>query len=198
MVDGSIHFAEIGRYGSFARDVTIGPGAHPIDWLSSHPFQYRSDFRFRVGDSFPGADRYKADQMTRQDKQSTRPAPVTIGNDVWLGNGAFILPGVTIGDGAVVAGRAVVTKNVPPYAIVGGNPARIIRLRFSESLIEKLLAFKWWRFAPWDLRGIQFHDVERCIDAIRERESKGMIAPFEPGFVSSNDLMLANPVAGEG
>ncbi len=193
MVDGAIHFAEIGRYGSFARDVTIGPGAHPVDWLSSHPFQYRNDFRFRVGDSFLGADRYKADQATPQDKRSTQPDPVIIGNDVWIGNGAFILPGVTVGDGAVIAGRAVVTKDVPPYAIVGGNPARVIRLRFDERVIEQLLSIRWWRFAPWDLRGIQFHDVERCIELIGEREARGTITPFEPGFVSSSDLMSAHP-----
>ncbi|TIR15279.1 MAG: CatB-related O-acetyltransferase [Mesorhizobium sp.] len=79
--------------------------------------------------------------------EDSKPAGITVGNDVWIGNGAMILPGVEIGDGAVVGAGAVVTKNVPPYAIVGGSPARLIRYRFSQDVISKLLAIQWWR---WD------------------------------------------------
>ncbi|CDX56463.1 Chloramphenicol acetyltransferase [Mesorhizobium plurifarium] len=76
-----------------------------------------------------------------------RPGGITVGNDVWIGNGAMILPGIKIGDGAIVGAGSVVTKDVPPYAIVGGSPARLIRYRFSEEIISKLLAIQWWR---WD------------------------------------------------
>ncbi|RUX22202.1 CatB-related O-acetyltransferase [Mesorhizobium sp. M2A.F.Ca.ET.037.01.1.1] len=79
--------------------------------------------------------------------EDSKPAGITVGNDVWIGNGAMILPGVEIGDGAVVGAGAVVTKNVPPYAIVGGSPARLIRYHFSQDVISKLLAIQWWR---WD------------------------------------------------
>jgi len=76
-----------------------------------------------------------------------RPGGITVGNDVWIGHGAIVLPGVQIGDGAVVGAGAVVTRSVPPYAIVGGSPARLIRYRFSQDIISKLLTIRWWH---WD------------------------------------------------
>jgi acetyltransferase-like isoleucine patch superfamily enzyme len=76
-----------------------------------------------------------------------KPSGITIGNDVWIGRRALVLPGVTIGHGAVVGAQATVTKDVPPYAIVAGTPARIIRWRFSEETIAKLLVIRWW---DWD------------------------------------------------
>ena len=89
--------------------------------------------------------------------------PVIIGNDVWIGMYAIVNRGIKIGDGAVVASGAVVTKDVPPYAIVGGNPAKIIKFRFSPEIIEKLLAIKWW---DWDESLIKsrvndFYDIEQ-------------------------------------
>jgi virginiamycin A acetyltransferase len=77
---------------------------------------------------------------------------ITIGNDVWIGAKATILSGVTIGDGAVIAANSIVTKDVPPYAIVGGNTAKIIKYRFSDEIIEKLLEIQWWN---WDIEKIQ-------------------------------------------
>ena len=75
-----------------------------------------------------------------------KPGGVTIANDVWIGRSAIIMPGVHIADGAIVGSGAVVTKDVPPYAIVGGNPAKLIRYRFSEDIIAKLLAIRWWEW----------------------------------------------------
>lgn len=76
---------------------------------------------------------------------------LVIGNDVWIGYNATIMAGVTIGDGAIIATNATVTKDVPPYAIVGGNPAKVIRLRFADDVIERLLRLKWW---DWDVEKI--------------------------------------------
>jgi virginiamycin A acetyltransferase len=77
-----------------------------------------------------------------------------IGNDVWIGHEALIMPAVTIGDGAIIASRSVVTKDVPPYSIVGGNPAKIIRQRFDGATIETLLEIKWW---DWPIEKITKH-----------------------------------------
>ena len=77
---------------------------------------------------------------------------ITLGNDVWIGYEAVILAGVTIGDGAIISARAVVTRDVPPYAIVGGVPARLIRRRFDEATIESLLALQWWDWEPERIR----------------------------------------------
>ena len=77
---------------------------------------------------------------------------ITLGNDVWIGYEAVILAGVTIGDGAIIGARAVVTRDVPPYAIVGGVPARLIRRRFDEATIESLLALQWWDWEPERIR----------------------------------------------
>ncbi len=187
-VTGRVQDAEIGRYCSIAREVMIGPGAHPLDWLSTHPFQFRNDFRFRVGNSFTDSDKYKNHKVVPQIKQSTRTKQTIIGHDVWIGNGALILPGTTIGTGAVIASRAVVTKDVPSYAIVGGNPARIIRYRFNQETIERLLRIEWWSYAPWDMSDIQFSDIEGALSALEDRIGSSHIKPFRPEIVTTDNF----------
>ena len=94
---------------------------------------------------------------------------VTIGNDVWIGQGVSIKSGITIGDGAVIGAGAVVTKNVEPYAIVGGVPSRLIRYRFSKEQIEALLEIKWWnRSIEWlEENGRYFIDVDKFIEKFK-------------------------------
>ncbi|MEL6134029.1 MAG: CatB-related O-acetyltransferase [Bacteroidota bacterium] len=120
----------IGKYCMIASDVTfIMNGAnHLQEAVSTYPFAI-----------FGGDWSHAMDGKTYPTKGDTR-----IGNDVWIGFGATIMPGVEIGDGAIIATKAVVTKDVPPYTIVGGSPAQPIRKRFSEPDIETLLAIKWW------------------------------------------------------
>lgn len=125
-VDG----AKIGRYTSIARFATIGVKGHNYNWVTTSPIITSPVYNIV--------------------NQSVTPPPkdnVVIGNDVWIGMYAIINRGIRVGDGAVVASGAVVTKDVPPYAIVGGNPARIIKYRFDHEIIEKLLKIKWW---DWD------------------------------------------------
>jgi virginiamycin A acetyltransferase len=124
----------IGKFCALARGVRfIMNGAnHKTSGFSTYPFQIFGN-GWETAMPKPGELPYKGD---------TR-----IGNDVWLGYESLIMPGVKIGDGAIVASRSVVTKPVPPYAIVGGNPARVIRTRFDEATIAALLQIRWW---DWD------------------------------------------------
>lgn len=123
----------IGRYCSISYRVTIGPPDHNYLRLSTHPFIYDSKFGL-----------FESNTAMNEQKFGK---PVEIGNDVWIGCNSTILRGVRIGDGAVIASNAVVTKDVPPYAIVAGVPARIIKFRFPEDIIKKLLEIRWWN---WD------------------------------------------------
>jgi acetyltransferase-like isoleucine patch superfamily enzyme len=99
----------------------------------------------------------------------------TIGHDVWVGNGAFIRAGITIGHGAVIGARAVVTKDVPPYAVVAGVPARVVRYRFPPELVSRLLAVEWWNYDPGFLReaGLDFRNVEQVVGFL-EREAANL------------------------
>src|SRR5262245_17987863 len=129
----------IGKFCSFADgiDILLG-GNHRPDWVSTYPFPAISHW--------PEAKDILGHPATNGD--------VIIGSDVWIGYKATILSGVTVGDGAVVGARAVVTRDVPAYAVVGGNPARLIRMRFSDEIIRRLLEIRWWE---WDLERIRRH-----------------------------------------
>ena len=105
-----------------------------------------------------------------------KPAP-KVGNDVWIGQFAVIMGGVTIGDGSVVASHSVVTKDVPPFSIVGGNPARVIRPRFSDSIVERMLSARWWQSGLHDLAGMAMDDPERFLDELEAHADK---KPWQP------------------
>lgn len=122
--------------GSGAAFIMAGNQGHRNDWISTFPFFWMPDVP-----AFAGA------------QNGYLPAGDTvIGNDVWIGSEAIIMPGVTIGDGAVIGTRSLVTRDVEPYAIVGGNPARVIRKRFDEHLIAFLLEMEWWAWSDDQLR----------------------------------------------
>ncbi len=150
MEDGQVLFAAIGKFCSIASNVRIHAPNHPTWRASQHHFTYRSD------DYFEGEERDDAIFAWRKENA------VTIGHDVWIGHGATITAGVTVGSGAVIAAGAVVTRPVAPYAIVGGVPAKPIRMRFPEPVVERLMALAWWDWPHDRLRGAlsDFRDLE--------------------------------------
>lgn len=131
------HFDFIGDRLVIGRFCSIGAGTkfimnggnHHTTWLTTYPFPiFRHGWEAAMPESWPN----KGDTV--------------VGNDVWFGHDALVMPGITIGDGAIVATRAVVTRDVPPYAVVGGNPAAVLRYRFDEATIARLLAVRWWEW----------------------------------------------------
>lgn len=150
---------QIGTYCAIADGVTVLLGGnHRTDWGSTYPF---SDFP----DLWPEARGLTTTLWSRGD--------VTIGSDVWIGAGATILSGVTIGHGAVIGTRALVTKDVPPYAIVAGNPAEVMKLRFKEAQIASLLASPWWERPRADVARLvpllQSERIDELIEALSAR-----------------------------
>lgn len=123
--------ATIGAFVSIGADVQIGIGRHPIDMVSTHPAFYSNNKSFETF-----ANQTYVEEYCHTD----------IGNDVWIGSRSCIMGNIRIGDGAIVAYGAVVTKDVPPYAIVGGVPAKVLKYRFSDDIIKRLTQIKWWEF----------------------------------------------------
>lgn len=145
--------AKIGKYCSISHNVKIGMGPHPLSMLSTSPVFYSK------GRGFIKENTY--DEF--EDKGYTE-----IGNDVFIAANAVVFAGVKVGDGAVIAAGSIVTKDVPPYALVGGMPAKIIRYRFKEETIEKLLEIKWWDMDLSSLREAhkQMGTPEQFLEAI--------------------------------
>ena len=137
------HFDFIGDKLIIGKFCMIASGATFIMNGGNHLTEATSAYPFAI---FGGAWQHAMDGKSYPTKGNT-----IIGNDVWIGHDATIMPGVTIGDGAIIATKAVVTKNVEPYTVVGGNPAKPIKKRFSEDIICKLLELKWW---DWDIEKI--------------------------------------------
>lgn len=127
--------ADIGKFANIASMVRINPGFHPMDYPTLHHFTYRPTMYGMAKQDDTAFFKWRSRQR------------VVIGHDTWIGHGSVIMPGVHIGNGAVVGSNSVVTKNVPPYTIVGGVAASVIRQRFPKAIAEALEATAWW---DWD------------------------------------------------
>lgn len=171
---GFLYHTHIGRYSSLANGLHIGQGNHPLDWLSTHPFQYQPGI-FDVRDSYEFSEEYNLDRK-EQGFQAVieKPSKTIIGSDCWISTGVYIKNGISIGDGAVIGARSVVINDIPPYAIAVGTPARVIRYRFPEAIIQQLIDIKWWLHAPWQLRELQFPNIEKCIEKLTMLREHGL------------------------
>lgn len=176
----------VGRYCSIAPNVTRIEAGHPLDRFTTSNITYvennvaLNQFSIDQNKDFSTSRINKADNL-----------PIVIGNDVWIGQDVrFSSKGITVGDGAVIAAGSIVTKDVPPYAVVAGIPAKIIKFRFESHIIQKLLNLKWWQYAYTDFNQIQGDTkIELFIDTLETMIAKGELSPYEPEPITINDFV---------
>ena len=150
----------VGRFCSIGQRVSNSIASHPSSiWVSTHPSFF--SLGEQAGFTFVNKQRFKETKYADEQKRIRN----IIGNDVWIGSDVKLLPGVEIGDGAIIATGAVITKNVEPYSIIGGAPAKHIRYRFNEKQIKWLMDFKWWdKSIKWVTENAEFfEDIEKFI-----------------------------------
>jgi virginiamycin A acetyltransferase len=158
----------IGRFCSIGRRVSLGAGSHPMAGLSTHP-----SLVYGMGSPYSEAERNAL--LIR-----SKPHHHTIiGNDVWIGDGVVVVPGVTIGMGAVIGANSVVTRDVPPYAIVKGVSAEITRHRFPPEIIARLILAEWWEYSLELIRSLPVTNIFEFVDAFEQLKAKGGLVPMD-------------------
>jgi phosphonate metabolism protein (transferase hexapeptide repeat family) len=163
--DAQIAYTTIGKFCSIAAMSRINPGNHPMHRASQAHFTYRASAYFAEE-----GDEVEFFEWRRSHR-------VHIGHDVWIGHGAIVLPGRSVGTGAVVAAGAIVTKDVPAYTIVAGNPARTIKRRFPEAVTNRLAALGWW---DWD-----HETLRRALPDFRQLAVEDFLAKYEAASISN-------------
>lgn len=177
---------DIGRYCSIARGVNVTQGHHPLHTVTTSPYHYSAYYSSHLPENLRCAG-----PNVPFNRDYGRGV---IGNDVWIGSYCTIKSGITIGDGAVVASGAVVVKDVPPYSIVGGNPAKVIRGRFDREIVDRFMDLKWWSYSPETFRDINMFDVGVFIDEMERRKERGDLLPFKPNRfrILSGEILAAS------
>jgi len=141
-INVEVNNAIVGNFTRIGRNTIIGPGTHPMNLLTSHNIFYKKNSI--------GRPEWVKKIDFNEEKQTV------IGHDVWIGLNCIIMDGIKIGDSSIIAAGAVVTKDVPPFAIVGGVPAKVLKLRFSQEIIERLMKIQWWNLPD--------EEITRAID----------------------------------
>ncbi|MHC1727619.1 MAG: CatB-related O-acetyltransferase [Syntrophobacteraceae bacterium] len=172
----------IGRFCSVAPGLTVGDGDHPMSYLSTHPFQYKgTDFTFN-------SEWVDFRTSTTTMKQNL---PSSIGSDVWIGANVTIMRGVKVGHGSVLGAGAIVTRDVLPYEIVLGVPAKHHRFRFEPKIIERLLKLEWWNYTLKSLEGVPFDKVEEALDVLERRSAAGLLEKRPAALFQFQDNVIS-------
>lgn len=173
----------IGRYCSIGENLVTSPPSHPTHYLSTSTAQYhRHQFGYWMPEDLP---------LVKKRVIPNRRAEVVVGNDVWIGRDVTIMRGVKVGDGAIITSSAVVTKDVPPYAVVGGVPAKLIKMRFDAELVDFMQRVRWWQYDRNDLRDVPFDDPIAALEEIRRRVASGRLTERPIRFRTLNPPTLA-------
>jgi len=175
------HDIRVGRYTAIGRRLKVMGTPHPAHWASVSPSFYDQKVMINTYQEDRGAE-------VKARKFAPERGRISIGNDVWIGADVTLGHGISIGDGAVVAAHAVVTKDVPPYTIVGGVPAKVIRGRFEEDIATKLQQSQWWRFGPEDLSRFDVTRPKSFASSVERAARRGKITPFDPPVLTEDDF----------
>ncbi|WP_308400742.1 CatB-related O-acetyltransferase [Campylobacter insulaenigrae] len=184
------HYTEVGRYCSIADGVSMFNFQHPLDRISTASFTYETNHSFindaslkQINKIFP----------VKPHNPSSSIQKLNIQNDVWIGKDVLLKQGITLETGCVIGQRSVVTKDVPAYAIVAGVPAKIIRYRFDDKTIERLLKIKWWNYHFADFNDIDLSiPINHYLDALEEKIIKNNIQIYNPKKLYFKDLLALN------
>jgi acetyltransferase-like isoleucine patch superfamily enzyme len=179
----------IGRYCSIAKGLTIQGTNHPIHRFTTSPVTY--DNQIVIVKQSLAAHSESGYHTVTNPKDDVNYLPITIGNDVWIGENVTVVRGVTIGDGAIVGSNALVSKDVPPYAIVGGIPAKLIKYRFNAVAIDALCQLKWWNYAYWDFAEHEMDsDITLFIELVNSKKNNKTLLPYEPQPLAAKDVFV--------
>ena len=177
----SAYRTQFGRYSQIGESSIIGPPEHPQTGFSNHPFAFTRPSLMPNMYALPDFAALAPDAADAPSYVDTARNDTVLGHEVYLGAGSFVKRGVTIGDGALIGARSVVTRDIPPYAIAVGSPARIVRLRFAEKLVERLLKLQWWRYdlAPFKHR-LDFMQLEATLEKLEQLLVEGHLQDLKP------------------
>ena len=188
---------QFGRFCAVGPNLVVGMPEHSAQSLTPHIMFPNYDSAWANNFTDYANDNEEAINTIRlkQKEELKSKGMVTIGNDVWIGGNVTIMRGVTVGDGAIIAAGAVVVKDVPAYSIVGGVPAKIIKYRFSDDIIDKLLRLKWWEYGPDILKGCDVSDIEGTIEVLEKRVAEGF-PKYKPEIITldfKNNTITPSP-----
>lgn len=178
----SAYRTHFGRYSQVGESTIVGPPEHPMTMFSTHPFAFSRPSHMPKMFQMPEFARISPEEADGPSwAESETPIDTVIGHEAYVGAGSFVRRGVTVGIGAVIGARSVVTRDVPPYAIVAGSPARVLRYRYPDALIERFLKLAWWNYDLGPIkRDVNWADSERSLEFLEQKAADGALQKLVP------------------